>query len=317
MIPSLDEKSLQVFAEKGTQGGSKIRQQGNANAVKVRRVLQIVSDLARKPFGELRILDVACGEGVYSIEAGLRGAQVLGFDARTERMSEGMECARINNLQNVTFQVDDVRKVRRATHGTFDVIFLLGIIYHLDVPDVFSVLESMCEACSAFTVIDTHIALDPCDSTEYMGRSYHGRKSREHADDASPEAKRQKVLMSIDNTFAFQFSRESLVRLLRDVGFTSVFECEVPLEPGKPANRVTLVAHKGTAVELSTYPWLNGLTEEQISEKLKGGVCSESDRSGGVRVNGKAASRSRQASVLKRVVNRCLRVVGYEMHRVK
>src|SRR5687768_12423016 len=90
IVRQLDDDSLRIFAEKGREGGAAIPQTGNANAVKVRRVMQVCRDLASRPLDQLRILDVACGEGVYSIEAGLRGAQVLGVDARTERMSHGI-----------------------------------------------------------------------------------------------------------------------------------------------------------------------------------------------------------------------------------
>jgi len=42
-----------------------------------------------------------------------------------------------------------------------------------------------------------------------------------------------------------------------------------PLEPEKPADRITLVAHLGSPVLLSTYPWINGLSEAQIEAHLR------------------------------------------------
>ena len=75
--------------------------------------------------------------------------------------------------------------------------------------------------------------------------------------------------MSVDNVFNFWFTPESLVRLLADVGFTSVLQCYAPTEPHKPRNRVTLVAFKGEPVQISSYPWLNGLSEEQIGQQLR------------------------------------------------
>src|SRR5262249_14974858 len=82
----LDSRTLDVFASKSTQDGPCTAQQGNANGVKVRRVMQITSDLTKIPFDELKIMDFGCGEGVYAIEAALRGADVLAIDGRTERM---------------------------------------------------------------------------------------------------------------------------------------------------------------------------------------------------------------------------------------
>src|SRR6266478_5544725 len=93
-VHPLDPETLKLFAAKGTQGRPGIPQVANANGVKVRRVMQITSDLTKMPFEQLRILDLACGEGVYAIEAALRGAKVIAVDARTERMDEGARAAR-------------------------------------------------------------------------------------------------------------------------------------------------------------------------------------------------------------------------------
>ena len=52
------------------------------NSIKVRRIMQITKDLTNIDFSKLSILDLGCAEGVYSIEAALRGAHVLGIDGR-------------------------------------------------------------------------------------------------------------------------------------------------------------------------------------------------------------------------------------------
>ncbi len=56
--------------------------------------MQLIRDFAKAPFEQLRIFDFGCGEGVYALEAALRGADVVGFDGRTERMEAGAQaCA--------------------------------------------------------------------------------------------------------------------------------------------------------------------------------------------------------------------------------
>lgn len=79
--------------------------------------------------------------------------------------------------------------------------------------------------------------------------------------------RRSRVLRSIDNTFAFRFTRASLVRALHDAGFSSVLECHAPPEPLKPEDRITLVALKGEAVSISTYPWVR--SELEIARRLE------------------------------------------------
>jgi hypothetical protein len=123
--------------------------------------------------------------------------------------------------------------------------------------------------CRGLLIIDTHVSLGAPDSTSFNDRIYAGKRGREHSDEAT-EAERQKhLLQSIDNPRNFWFTHKSLIRLLRDVGFTSVLECFVPLEVHKPAHRVTLVAVKGEPVRVSSYPWLNELSEDEIGERLR------------------------------------------------
>src|SRR5688572_9760362 len=92
-IFTLDEDTIELFALKGTQADYGHPQIYNANGVKVRRVMQLIRDFSKKPLDQLQILDLACGEGVYAIEAALRGAQVKALDARMDRMGEGMSAA--------------------------------------------------------------------------------------------------------------------------------------------------------------------------------------------------------------------------------
>jgi 2-polyprenyl-3-methyl-5-hydroxy-6-metoxy-1,4-benzoquinol methylase len=264
----LDSKALDLFARKGSEGGPSIPQTGQANGVKVRRIMQITRDLARRPFPELRILDLGCGEGVYAIEAGLRGAEVLALDARTQRMDQGAACAARHGLTNVRFIQKDVRHVTCEALGSFDVVYLLGLLYHLDAPDVFSVLENLYGLCTGMLVVDTLISLAAEIQVEWQGQAYRGRRCREHADKDIDEVRRSRILRSIDNTFSFRFTKESLLNALRNVGFTSTYECHLPFEPGKAEDRITLVALKGVPVLLSTYPWVNHKSEAEIERVL-------------------------------------------------
>jgi 2-polyprenyl-3-methyl-5-hydroxy-6-metoxy-1,4-benzoquinol methylase len=261
-VHPLDAEALALFARKGWEAGPGAPQTGLANGVKVRRIMQITRDLSSRPFEALRILDVGCGEGVYAIEAGLRGARVVALDARTERMDLGAACAARHGIRSVRFIQDDVRHVTRQAYGEFDVVYMLGLLYHLDVPDVFAVLENIYHVCTAMLVVDTLISLTAEREVTWRDRVYRGQRCREHDDDDSPAMRRRRVLRSIDNTFSFRFTRESLIRALQASGFTSVFECHGPLEPGKAEDRITVVAIKGVPVVLSTYPWVNHSDEE-------------------------------------------------------
>jgi SAM-dependent methyltransferase len=265
----LDAEALALFARKGLEAGPDAPQVGEANAVKVRRVMQLTADLGPRPFERLRILDLGCGEGVYAIEAGLRGAEVVALDARTERMEEGAAVAARHGLDKVSFGQEDVRHLSRETHGDFDVVYCLGLLYHLDAPDAFGVLERVFELCGRLLLVDTLISVEPQLEVRHRDGVYQGQRVREHEEDDPPEVRRGRLLRSIDNAFAFRFTRTALVAALGDVGFSSVLECHAPAEPGKAADRVTIAALKGEARPIATYPWVNELSEAEIERRLR------------------------------------------------
>ncbi len=272
----LDTQALRLFSHKGAEGGPEVPQGGPANGVKVRRIMQITQDLSLRSFKHLRILDLGCGEGCYAIEAGLRGAQVLALDARRQRMDQGVAVAYRHGLDQVKFIQEDVRHLKRKVHGSFDVVYFLGLMYHLDVPDVFFVLENIFNVCTRLLVIDTLISLTAEHKVEWRSGTYQGKRVREHNDEDPEQVRKSRVLKSIDNTFSFHFTKGSLLQALLEIGFSSVFECHLPLEPGKAENRITLVAIKGKPVLISTYPWVNHKSEAEIEEALlKGDRLSE------------------------------------------
>lgn len=307
-VSRLDEETLRLFAAKGAREFSDGRvaaiNEFNQNGVKVRRVMQLTQDLAGKPFNELRILDLACGEGVYAIEAGLRGAEVLAIDGRMDRMAGGIAAAERAGLNNVRFQQADVRHVDRNRFGEFDVVYFLGILYHLDVPDVFNVLENLREMARAFVVIDTHVALRDAEQVEHRGRRYGGCRKREHGDDDTAAERQKHLLMSLDNTFAFWFTRQDLVRLLADTGFTTVTECHAPLEPGKAADRVTLIAHAGKPAWVHAYPWVNQMTEADLAASVKTYALAGA--------GGMANKPAGRRSLIRRIVNKA----GFDVRRL-
>jgi SAM-dependent methyltransferase len=307
-VRPLDAETLDLFARKGVRGGRDAPQTGNENGVKVRRVMQIIRDLAKTPVERLRVLDLACGEGVYAIEAALRGAEVVAVDARSERMDDGAAAARRLALGNLRFEKADVRNVTAASHGRFDVVLFLGILYHLDDRDAFSVLRNIHEMCEQFVIIDTHVALRSQDRTENNGRSYDGARMREHAEDDTEAVRAGRLQASLDNPQSFWFTRDSLFRLLGDVGFTSVGEFNVPLEPLKPRNRVTLVATRGEPVRISSYPWVNEKTEDEIAALLGAPAPATSRKPGAPRLN--------PARLAKSAINRALRRLGFELRRI-
>lgn len=151
-----------------------------------------------------RMLDVACGHGVFSLMAADLGWEVTAVDVRTGRMQM---------TEGITWVESDVRDFPIAA-GDYDCIAVLGLLYHLELDDQMDLLR---RCASTPTILDTHVALEP--DTEVDGyRGIHfdevaGRTDEEF--DNSPTA-------SWKNRTSFWADEPSLLRQLSDAGFGSV-----------------------------------------------------------------------------------------------
>jgi len=222
--------------------------------VKLRRILQVVSDITKRPLETLRVLDLACLEGLYAIEFARHAARAVGIEGREAHIAKARFVKNELSLNNLEFFQDDVRNVTKAKYGEFDVVLCLGILYHLDVPDVFSFLEQIADVCQDVIIIDTRIALGPTRSYTHKGTQYWGHSIREHRPNDTREQKLSRYWASLDNVTSFHLSRTSLYCMLGRLGFTSVYECHLPAEPTKPIDRITVVGIKGRRQRIINSP---------------------------------------------------------------
>jgi SAM-dependent methyltransferase len=204
------------------------------------RLVQAVHDLARKPFSELSILDLASLEGQFTFEFASRGAQVTGIEGRQSNIEKALAFGEKLGLP-VTFIKDDVRNLSVQKYGSFDIVLSLGILYHLDGPDIPPFLKAIHEMCRDFVIVDTHVALRPEERFgEYSGWYF----SEPPADEENPWA-------SLGNRRSFWLTKPSLVNALADAGFTSVMEIHFPAMNDMAADRVTVAAFKSRVTQPS------------------------------------------------------------------
>jgi predicted nicotinamide N-methyase len=254
---------------------------------KLRRVRQLVDDLAPVPVSQLRVLDLGALEGLYGIELALSGAEVVfveGRESGSERIRFAVESLGLERAKVVT---QDVQDLSSREHGEFDVVLCIGLLYHLGAAGVFSLLEQMHSVCRGLLVLDTHIALEDDELARFDtqtfwvdphalsdvrslvvgGRTYRGRDYREHEPGASTEQRMQAPWASLENDTSFWPTKPSLMNALVAAGFTTVLECAVPPLVGLPPDRVTLVAVPGARVELRSSSINAALPYEPIPER--------------------------------------------------
>lgn len=241
---------------------------------RLKRIVQIVSDLSYKPLSECRILDLGCLDGMFSIEFAQQGAETIGVEIREANIKKAIFCKEVLGLQNLNFRQDDVRNISIKSDGKFDVIVCSGILYHLLAEDVINLIQTMFEMVSRVVVIDTHVALEPKKSILHDNNKYWGRTYREHSKSDTPAKKAKKLWASADNPESFWFTRPSLVNILSNTGFSSVYECFIPahLNFGRPGieskDRCTFVALKNESRQLKTSPKANSLKESWPERSL-------------------------------------------------
>jgi 2-polyprenyl-3-methyl-5-hydroxy-6-metoxy-1,4-benzoquinol methylase len=235
---------------------------------RLKRIVQVVSDLSEKPLSESRILDLGSLDGKFSVEFALHGASTVGVEIREANIKKAIFCKEVLGLNNLDFRQDDVRNVSLESYGKFDFIICSGILYHLPAADAINLIQTMFEIVNRGVVIDTHVALIPKERFLYASNEYWGGTYREYPDDATPETIAKSLLTSADNPTSFWFTRPSLINILGKAGFSSVYECFIPahLNFGKPGiefqERCTFVALKDNICEIKTSPSANGLQED-------------------------------------------------------
>ena len=110
---------------------------------RLRRILQIAADYAKKPLAQCRVLDLACLEGHYAIEFALQGATVVGIEGRAASVAKCDFVKRELELERADFYQDDVRNLSVAKYGRFDIVICSGLLYHLPATDALRLSQAM------------------------------------------------------------------------------------------------------------------------------------------------------------------------------
>jgi 2-polyprenyl-3-methyl-5-hydroxy-6-metoxy-1,4-benzoquinol methylase len=241
---------------------------------RLKRVVQVVSDISNKPLSACKVLDLGCLDGIFSIEFAKHGAKTIGIEVREDNIKKAIFCKDALGLDNLEFRQDDVRNISTESYGVFDAIICSGILYHLPATDAINIINSMYDMVSRVIVIDTHIALNPTEYVEHNGEEYWGTLFQEHSEKSSSEQKAKALWASADNLTSFWFTRPSLVNILTKAGFSSVYECFTPahINFGRPGlehqNRCTFVAIKDDKCDIKTSPSANTLHENWPEQSL-------------------------------------------------
>lgn len=210
------------------------------------QMLKAIPFITRKgDVRQLRVLDLASAEGGHSIELAAAGArEVLGIEGRDLYVARSTFMAKVFGLDNVRFQKGDVRKVSAQQLGTFDLVLFYGILHHLAAEDFLPMLKLLRELTGDTMMLFTHTAGKGADvkfgerlsdTVAIENGRFSGRLYREHPEGMSQAQKDKRVRSSLDNNTSFWPSEPSLVKALREVGFTHISRQMEPSPYGNPS----------------------------------------------------------------------------------
>ena len=111
---------------------------GALDAIHATRLSMLQAAL-RAEFGDSiadrTVVDIACHQGWFSTKLAEMGAKdVLAIDARDEHVADATLIRDALGLRNLRVAQSDVHALTPAAVGTFDLVLMLGLIYHLENP---------------------------------------------------------------------------------------------------------------------------------------------------------------------------------------
>lgn len=186
------------------------------------------------------IVDLGCLEGGYATEFARLGLDATGIEIRRSNISNAEYIKSKTTLPNLRFICDDAWNVAR--YGPFDVVFCVGLHYHIE--DQRRFLQEMGRTCRTAIFIDTHFApefdhepavalykLSELTTHEGLpGRWYfeHDLEVTEASDDLE-----QMRWASWHNKRSFWPTKGGLLHAMRDAGFSTVMEDFDPIASGE------------------------------------------------------------------------------------
>jgi len=173
----------------------------------------------------LSALDLASHQGWFAVKMAQTGfSPVLGIDARESHVSDSQLISDIYGLEDLTFQQGDIHAQDTGQLGQYDVVLMLGLLYHLENP--IGALRTCRELCSNLCIIETQIVPGISGYVDYGSYQYvRPLKGSfgvidETDDTHGPEASITGICLVP--------SLEALLWTLRKVGFSDVAVLEPP-----------------------------------------------------------------------------------------
>jgi SAM-dependent methyltransferase len=203
---AFDERGPWVtgFTIKGIQYG------GSYDAAQDLRLALFLEEVS---VGGKRLLELGPLEGGHTLAlARAGGSEIVAVEGRPDNLGRCLLIKDVFDLKNATFLLGDIRDVTRPSHGEFDLVIAMGVLYHLPDPD--RLLAHLVDI-APLTLLWTHVADErhPANAKEGTLVSPWGMfRGKVYIEDTAHP------LSAVDRE-AIWLYRQDLVSLVKAVGF--------------------------------------------------------------------------------------------------
>lgn len=187
----------------------------------------VILSVIGKDISQTTICDLGCFEGYYSIEFAKMGAEfVLGIEGRQINVDKANAEYQADNLNIIK---DDIKNFSKDKYSKYDVVLCAGLLYHLDFESAHNLLKNIYYS-SPILVLETNIGenlppeyhhLKP-ESHNLYGHIFDGVCYPEPIKGLTEKQIEARLSSAITNETSFWFTEESLVRLLKNIGYRTV-----------------------------------------------------------------------------------------------
>ncbi|MGZ8867898.1 MAG: class I SAM-dependent methyltransferase [Thermoanaerobaculia bacterium] len=182
----------------------------------------------------IRVLDLGSLEGGLSFELAREGWDVTGIEGRASNLDKAAMVRSYFGLDNLRFELRDVKTLSAERDGRFDAVVCCGLLYHLDNPFAFLRALRGITAEDGLLFIDTHVAPDEASAKHATyaahlservtiddgGHSYEGCWFAEPSGGSVVEQQ----WSAVSNERSFWPTRRSLIRAISHAGFPKILE---------------------------------------------------------------------------------------------
>ncbi|MFN8579070.1 MAG: methyltransferase domain-containing protein [Candidatus Sericytochromatia bacterium] len=175
----------------------------------IKRSINNFLNINKEDYKNIKIADIGCMDGGYSVELAKEGFNVLGIDARKENLLRAMYLKLNLKLDKLNFVKDDARNLSK--YGTFDIVFCFGLLYHLDNPVDF--LKIIYNQTNRLLILNTYYAYNEFEGTLYKNEYEQNLSNPEYFNEQrnkfhQEEVKKEKHLAYIQHIKNFKLSPE-------------------------------------------------------------------------------------------------------------